>query len=123
MSNGCNRDGLAVRAAHHLINSSPYQNKLLIILSDVKPNDVVKIRPVSDGEPIPYEALTGIRDTAMEVRRARADGIAVMCIFTGEEEDLPSAKLVYGKDFVRIQRFDRLADTVGALIRSQIRNL
>ena len=64
-----------------------------------------------------------IRDTAMEVRRARADGIAVMCIFTGEEEDLPSAKLVYGKDFVRIQRFDRLADTVGALIRSQIRNL
>ena len=123
VSNGCNRDGLAVRAAHHLINSSPYQNKLLIILSDVKPNDVVKIRPVSDGEPIPYEALTGIRDTAMEVRRARADGIAVMCIFTGEEEDLPSAKLVYGKDFVRIQRFDRLADTVGALIRSQIRNL
>ena len=123
VSNGCNRDGLAIRAVHHLIRDSPYQNKFLLILSDVKPNDVVRIRPAAGGELIPYEELAGVRDTAHEVRLARSDGIAVMCIFTGEEEDLPSARLVYGKDFVRIQSFDRLADTVGAMIQSQIRNL
>ena len=47
----------------------------------------------------------------------------MICIFTGNDEDVPSAKMVYGKDFVRIQSFDRLADTVGALIQNQIKNM
>ena len=58
-----------------------------------------------------------------EVRRARADGIAVVCVFTGDDEDLPSARLVYGKDFARISSVDKLADAVGNLLQSQIRNL
>lgn len=123
VSNGCNRDGLAIRAAHHLISGAPYENRILIILSDVKPNDVVKILPGGGDERVPYEHLPGLTDTALEVRRARADGISVICIFTGEDEDLPSAKMVYGRDFVRIQSFDRLADTVGLLIRNQIKNM
>ena len=123
VSNGCNRDGLAVRASHYLMRDDPYENKLLIILSDVKPNDVVRIHSSANSEPIPYENQAGIRDTALEVRRARSDGIAVVCIFTGDDEDIPSAKLVYGKDFVRIQSFDRLADAVGRLIQNQIKNI
>ena len=123
VSNGCNRDGLAVRAAHFLIQSAPYENKLLIVLSDVKPNDVIKIHSAHSETPQPYETLAGLTDTALEVRRARADGISVICIFTGNDEDVPSAKMVYGKDFVRIQSFDRLADTVGALIQNQIKNM
>ena len=39
VSNGCNRDGLAVRAAHELMLSSPYEHKILVLLSDVKPHD------------------------------------------------------------------------------------
>ena len=31
--------------------------------------------------------------------------------------------MVYGKDFVRIQSFDRLAETVGMLIQNQIKNM
>ena len=123
VSNGCNRDGLAIRAAHHLINEAPYEHKLLIVLSDVKPNDIIRIPPKGEGESVPYEKDAGITDTAIEVRRARADGIAVVCVFTGEEEDLPAAKLVYGRDFARIQSLDKLADTVGMLIQNQIRNL
>ena len=60
-------------------------------------------------------------DTALEVRRARADGIAVVCVFTGNDEDLPGAKLVYGRDFARIQSLEKLADTVGMLIQNQIK--
>ena len=121
VSNGCNRDGLAVRAAHYLIGRAPYEHKLLIVLSDVKPNDVVKL-PDGGGEGAAYEKQAGLRDTALEVRSARADGIAVLCIFTGKDEDLPAARLVYGRDFVRIRSIDQLADTVGLLIQNQIKN-
>lgn len=123
VSNGCNRDGLAIRAARHLMEKSPWEHKLLIVLSDVKPNDIVRMPGAGEEEWIPYEKDAGIRDTALEVRRARAEGIAVICVFTGSDEDLPAAKLVYGRDFARIQSLDRLADTVGMLIRNQLRNL
>lgn len=123
VSNGCNRDGLAVRAVHRLLDDSPYEHRILIILSDVKPNDVIRMSTPGSEELIAYEKTAGLNDTATEVRRARADGISVICIFTGDDEDLPSARTVYGSDFVRIRSFDRLADTVGALIQNQIRNI
>lgn len=123
VSNGCNRDGLAIRAAHHLMEQSHYEHKLLIVLSDVKPNDIMKIRTSREAELIAYENQAGVNDTAYEVRRARADGIAVVCVFTGEDEDLASAKQVYGRDFARIQSMDKLADTVGKLIQNQIQNI
>ena len=123
VSNGCNRDGLAIAAAHRLMNESRCEHKMLIILSDVKPNDVVKMKHAGSDELIPYERQAGITDTALEVRKARADGIAVICVFTGDDEDLPAAKLVYGRDFVRVQSLDKMADTVGKLIQNQIKNL
>ena len=123
VSNGCNRDGLAVRLVSTMMNESRCEHRLLIILSDVKPQDVVRILDEEDGSYISYEKETGIRDTAYEVRRARAEGIAVICVFTGDDEDLPSAKTVYGRDFARIRSVDQLADTVGLLIQNQIRNL
>lgn len=123
VSNGCNRDGLAIRAARHLINQERYEHRILIILSDVKPNDVCKIHGKGEGELIPYESLAGITDTAYEVRKARAEGISVICVFTGVDEDVKSAKLVYGRDFARIQSLDMLADTVGMLIQNQIKIL
>ena len=74
VSNGCNRDGLAVRTVHHLMNESSCEHRLLIVLSDVKPQDIVRFREREDEEYLPYEQDYGIRDTAFEVRRARADG-------------------------------------------------
>ena len=122
VSNGCNRDGLGIRMAHHLIRKERYEHKVLIVLSDAKPNDVVRIREKESGEYINYEAQQGIRDTAFEVRSARSDGISVICVFTGADEDVPSAKLIYGRDFARIQSIDLLADTVGKLLQNQIKN-
>jgi hypothetical protein len=123
VSNGCNRDGLAIRAVHGLMNGSTYENKILILLSDVKPHDALRIYSEENDGYTPYEKEAGVRDTAAEVRKARADGIAVICVFTGDEEDLPNAKLVYNKDFSRIPSIDKLADTVGTLLQNQIRNL
>ena len=69
-----------------------------------------------------YDAVRALRDTAFEVRRLRAEGIAVLCVFTGEDENLPSARMVYGQDFVRVRDFSLFADAVGKLIIDQMKN-
>ena len=120
---GCNRDGLAIRAAGNLVKQAPYEHKMLIVLSDVKPLDAAaKIRKNERDIGVPYDTVWALTDTAHEVRRLRTDGISVICIFTGEDDNLPSAKIVYGQDFVRIRDFSYFADTVGKLIIDQMKN-
>lgn len=119
---GCNRDGLAIRAAGNLMAHSSCEHKMLIVLSDVKPLDIAKIRKDERDVGVSYDAIRALTDTAHEVRRLRADGISVICIFTGEDDELPSARMVYGQDFVRIRDFSFFADTVGKLIIDQMKN-
>ncbi len=120
---GCNRDGLAIRAAGELMSRSAYEHKMLIVLSDVKPLDAAaKIRKDERDVGVTYDGVRALTDTAFEVRRLRAEGIAVICIFTGEDENLPAARMVYGRDFVRIHDFSLFADTVGKLIIDQMKN-
>ena len=119
---GCNRDGLAIRAAGYLMSGTSYAHKMLIVLSDVKPLDVAKIRKDERAIGVSYDEMRALKDTAHEVRRLRAEGISVICVFTGTDEDLPSAKIVYGQDFVRIRDFSLFADTVGKLIIDQMKH-
>ena len=119
---GCNRDGLAIRAAGDLLAQNPYEHKMLIVLSDVKPLDVAKIRRDERDIGVSYDEIRALTDTAHEVRRLRAEGVSVVCIFTGEDEDIPAARMVYGQDFVRIRDFSYFADTVGKLILDQIKS-
>ena len=119
---GCNRDGLAIRAVGNLISQNSYEHKMLIVLSDVKPLDVAKIRKDERDIGVSYDETRALADTAHEVRRLRADGISVICIFTGEDASLPSARMVYGQDFVRIRDFSYFADTVGNLIIDQMKS-
>ena len=120
---GCNRDGLAVRAVGELMSRSSYEHKMLIILSDVKPLDVAKIRKDERDVGISYDGIRALTDTALEVRRLRADGVSVICIFTGEDGDLPDARMVYGQDFVKIPDHSLFADAVGKLIIEQMKNV
>ena len=119
---GCNRDGLAIRAAANLMSQTSCEHKMLIVLSDVKPLDVAKIRKDERDIGVSYDGIRALRDTAHEVRRLRAEGISVICIFTGEDAELPAAKMVYGQDFVRIRDHSLFADTVGKLIIDQMKN-
>ncbi len=118
---GCNRDGLAVRAAGNLMSQCACEHRMLIVLSDVKPLDIAKIRKDERDVGASYDGLRALTDTAHEVRRLRADGVSVICIFTGEDVDLPSARMVYGQDFVRVRDFSYFADTVGKLIIDQMK--
>lgn len=122
-SEGCNRDGLAIRAAGNLLARSSYEHKMLIVLSDVKPVDIAKIRKDEHDIGVSYDGIRALSDTAHEVRRLRAEGVSVICIFTGEDVDVPSARMVYGQDFVRIRDDLLFADTVGKLIIDQMKQI
>ncbi len=121
---GNNRDGLAIKATCDGLLERDEENKILIILSDGKPNDV-KIGKDSSrsirGE-MAYKGVVGIKDTATEVRRARKQGIMVLGVFTGKEEDLEVEKKIYGKDFVYIKDIQRFSDIVTTYLKKIITN-
>lgn len=118
---GCNRDGLAIRALAREIEESSYEHKLVILLSDAKPNDVIQL--YRDGAYVDYAQDNGIENTAMEVRSLLFRDIPVICVFTGNDDDIPAAHTIYGRNFARIRSLDQFADTVGTLIQNQIRSL
>ena len=118
---GCNRDGLAIRALAREIEESSYEHKLVILLSDAKSNDVIQL--YRDGTYVDYARDNGIENTAMEVRSLLFRDIPVICVFTGNDDDIPAAHTIYGRNFARIRSLDQFADTVGTLIQNQIRSL
>ncbi len=119
---GCNRDGLAIRFAASMLSKAQAEHRILIVLSDAKPNDVMKLR-TAGAEYREYIEKEGVEDTAAEVHHARVQGIHVACVFTGTDADLPAAKRIYGQDMARIRSISQFADTVSALLQSQIAEL
>ena len=109
---GFNRDGLAIRAANYMLSDTPYEHRVLITLSDCSPNDVKRITG-PDGRKSGYEGRAGVEDSAMEVEKLRRMGVRVMCVFTGEESELPNARRIYGRELVRIRHISQFADAVG----------
>ncbi|WP_308593811.1 cobaltochelatase CobT-related protein [Marvinbryantia sp.] len=97
-----NRDGLAIRAAADSLMQREEENKILIILSDGRPNDVIVNRPNSRNPRI-YCGDYAVQDTALEVRRLRNAGIYVLGVFAGKEKDLAAEKKIFGKDFAYIR--------------------
>ena len=112
---GFNRDGLALRAANYMLSDTPYEHRLLITLSDCSPNDVNKLA-TEEGRRREYQGEAGVADSAAEVERLRRQGVSVMCVFTGEEADLPNARRIYGRELVRIRHISQFADAVGKVI-------
>lgn len=111
-----NRDGLAIRAAGESLIQRPEENKILIVLSDGKPNDVVVNRPNSKN-PQSYCGEYAVRDTAFEVRNLRNKGIFVLGVFTGKEEDLKAEQKIFGKDFAYISAIENFSNIVGIYLR------
>ncbi len=121
---GWNRDGLALRGAGELMRSAPADKHLLILLTDASPDDSHKILP-SGKVPLSrdYDGQAGIDDTADEVRALRAQGVRVAAVFMGENESVPAANAIYGRDLARIRRMDQLAAAAGRLIQTEIQEL
>lgn len=117
---GCNRDGLALKSVCDTLYTRAEENKILIVLSDGKPNDIHLPTRNSGKEfrgAVSYSGGIGIDDTAKEVRIARQRGIMVLGIFTGDEKDLKAEKLIYGKDFIFTREMNRFGDIIGAYLK------
>ncbi len=110
-----NRDGLAVRAAGEELLQRPEENKILIVLSDGRPNDVIVGRPGSRN-PAAYTGDYALKDTAHEVRALRAEGVYVLGVFTGLENDLAAEKKIFGKDFAYMRDIRNFSRVVSAYL-------
>ena len=115
-----NRDGLAIRAAADSLDKQPQENKILIVLSDGNPNDIIAANSRQKTEKQPYCLDFAVKDTATEIRRLRNRKISVLGVFAGEEEDLQAEKKIFGKDFAYIHDISNFANIVGHYLKKQI---
>ena len=116
-----NRDGLAVRTAGNALLNRPEDQKILIVLSDGRPNDIIVNRPGSKN-PTPYFGDYAIKDTATEIRKLRNQGIAVLGVFAGAEKDLLAEQKIFGKDFAYIKDIRNFSRVTGAYLKKQVLN-
>ena len=114
-----NRDGLAIRAAGYGLLQREEEKKILIILSDGRPYDVIVNRPNAKN-PAPYHGKYAITDTAAQIRRLRNQGVSVLGVFAGEEKDLATEKKIFGKDFAYIRNITGFSKIVGRYLTKQL---
>lgn len=114
-----NRDGLAIKAAGYELLNREEEHKILIVLSDGRPYDVILNRP-NARNPQPYQGKYAISDTAFEVRKLRSKGVCVLGVFAGEEKDLPAEKKIFGKDFAYIRDVTGFSGIVGRYLLKQL---
>lgn len=119
MASSNNRDGLAVKAVGQELLLREESNKVLIVLSDGKPYDVLVNRP-NARNPGAYRGKPAVLDTGTEVRRLRQNGAAVLGVFAGEETELEAERRIFGKDFAYIRSIGGFAHTVGRYLLKQI---
>lgn len=114
-----NRDGLAIKTAGHSLLQRQEEKKILIVLSDGRPYDVIVNRPNAKN-PQPYRGNIAISDTATEVRRLRNLDVSVLGVFAGEEKDLSTEKKIFGKDFAYIRDIRNFSRIVGRYLKKQL---
>ncbi len=114
-----NRDGLAIRAVGDSLLQRLEEGKILIVLSDGKPNDRNVNRPMSRN-PRTYAGRYAVQDTAYEVRKLRGSGVCVLGIFTGKEQELMAEKTIFGKDFTYIRNISGFSRVAAGYLRRLI---
>lgn len=114
-----NRDGLALKTAGCGLLQREEEKKILIVLSDGRPYDVIVNRP-NARNPRPYQGAVAISDTATEVRRLRNLDVSVLGVFAGEEKDLSTEKKIFGKDFAYIRDIQNFSKIVGRYLTRQL---
>ncbi|MDO4491475.1 MAG: VWA domain-containing protein [Lachnospiraceae bacterium] len=119
MTSSNNRDGLAIRAASAALLQREENNKVMIILSDGKPNDLLVKRNGSE-RTTSYEGRAAVLDTGTEVRRLRQMGVSVLGVFVGNEAELSAERKIFGKDFAYIRSIDTFSKVVGRYLLMQI---
>lgn len=122
-ASGSNRDGLAFKTLHHILDAEKDEGarRIVIILSDGKPHDEkqnINTRTINPKEQ--YIDKTAVDDAAKEIRKLKEDDISVLGVFTGADEDVENAKLIYNKDFCRIKNLENFSKIVSIYMKNLI---
>ena len=107
-----NRDGLALAAAGTDLLKRREDHKIVIVFSDGLPNDMVSGRK-RPGAPETYIGDAAIRDTCAQVRKLRREGVHIIGIFLGGDDELENERMIYGSSFLRIRRAEDFGGSVG----------
>ncbi|MCW8878402.1 MAG: VWA domain-containing protein [Kangiellaceae bacterium] len=98
------RMGAAIRHAANQLEKESTETKLLLLLSDGKPNDIDL-----------YEGRYGIEDTKHAVREAFTKGIRVFCV-TIDDEDNNYLPYIFGSaNYIKIKRATELPEKLPKL--------
>ena len=117
-----NRDGLALAAAGVDLRKRKEENKIVIVFSDGLPNDMVAGR-VRAGDPKKYIGEAAVQDTCNQVRLLRREGIRIIGIFLGNDQELLNERKIYGTSFVRIRRVEDFSGTAGRRLSEALADL
>ncbi len=113
-----NRDGLAIRAASLGLLEREEERKIMIILSDGRPYDVILNRP-NARNPQPTTEIMRCAIPARKYGVSETSG----CRFSGicrEEKDLEAEKKIFGRDFAYIRDISRFSRIVGSYLNKQL---
>ena len=102
---GYTRAGAAIRHATAALMRQAARHRLLLLLSDGRPNDVDQ-----------YEGRYGIEDTRVAVAEARLQGLHCFCL-TVDREAPRYATRIFGRSFAVLPRAERLPMVLTALLR------
>lgn len=106
------RMGAAIRHATHLLGQQPAQKKLLLLLTDGKPNDLDR-----------YEGRHGVEDTRKAILEARNQGLVPFCITIDEAANQYLPYLFGRQGYTFIRRADQLPKRLPQLYMTLTGNL
>ena len=117
---GNNRDGLALRAAGHLMEMSEKSRKILLVLTDASPQDDQDAGEGAFYKNKEYTDLLAVQDTTREVQELKRKGIQVIGIFMGSERGGQVAGKIFGRNLVKIKMIGEFFDAVGKVLQEVI---
>ena len=107
-ADNCNRDGAALTISAKLLEKRQEQVRLLIIISDGRPND--------EG----YGGEEAARDIQTIVKQCKQKGIEVLACAIGDDKENIAA--IYGDSFIDITDLSRLPKTLVGIVKKRIIN-
>jgi nitric oxide reductase NorD protein len=106
---GFTRAGAALRHVTAGLMRQPARHRLLLLVSDGRPNDVDA-----------YEGRYGIEDTRMAVAEARMQGAHIFCL-TVDREAPRYAPRIFGRDFTVLPRLELLPQVLTRVLQQLVR--
>ena len=103
-ASGFNRDGLAVRTTLDLMAESSHPQKYLIVITDGNPSDITGIKNNKFlGRTMDYGGRAAIEDLAKEVTRGKSQGIKLVGLLIGRDENLAAMETIFGQNLLHLK--------------------